>query len=173
MEEFYKRLRQERKRLGLSQEKFSALGGVTRDTQMNYENGSRKPDSSYLAAIGLAGVDVLFLLIGETANTPLTAEEKELLTGFRKMDLRGKVSMLGMLDVVGTAPPEKPKKKAPQETYGIKYAAPVKQVIEGSQTVHGDLNFQANDKKKKKSLEGQDANGGPEKKQQSRSQSDK
>ena len=113
MMDFCIRLRQERKRLGLSQEKFSALGGVTRDTQMNYENGSRKPDSSYLTAIALAGVDVLFLLTGETADMPLTAEESELLASFRSLDLRGKVNLLGMADVMGKTAGELKKPEAP------------------------------------------------------------
>lgn len=76
MVEFYNRLRQERKRLGLSQEKFATLGGVTRDTQMNYESGSRKPDSDYMIALAIVGVDVLYLLTGEYGLSTLSADEK-------------------------------------------------------------------------------------------------
>ncbi|ONN66722.1 transcriptional regulator [Herbaspirillum sp. VT-16-41] len=97
MMEFNERLKLERKRLGLSQEKFAALGGVTRDTQMNYENGSRKPDSAYLTAMAVAGIDVLFLLTGESSNAPLTKDESDLLEGFRSLDIRGKAGVLGMI----------------------------------------------------------------------------
>ena len=156
MVDFCIRLRQERKRLGLSQEKFSALGGVTRDTQMNYENGSRKPDSSYLTAIALAGVDVLFLLTGETANMPLTAEESELLASFRSLDLRGKVNLLGMADVMGKTAGELKKPEVPVRS-GSQFLGTVKakHVTQGDQHIAGDFNNGDSKKvkKPKKNLE--------------------
>lgn len=104
MVEFYNRLRQERKRLGLSQEKFATLGGVTRDTQMNYESGSRKPDSDYMIALAIVGVDVLYLLTGEYGLSTLSADEKKLLSGYRGLDIRGKAGVLGMIDGMNIAP---------------------------------------------------------------------
>jgi len=104
MNDFNERLRAERKRLGLNQEKFAALGGVAKDAQLNYEKGSRKPDSDYLVAVAAAGVDILYLLTGELASLVLPADEKELLTGYRGLDIRNKANMLGMLDVFGTTP---------------------------------------------------------------------
>lgn len=103
---FKDRLRAERKRLGLSQEKFAALAGVTKDTQLNYESGARKPDSDYLIAICGAGVDSHFLLHGTPSSDELPAEESELLLGFRKLDLRGKLRLLGLVEGMteGTAP---------------------------------------------------------------------
>ncbi|PRC90988.1 helix-turn-helix domain-containing protein [Solimicrobium silvestre] len=109
MIDFNVRLRAERKRLGLNQEKFAVLGGVTKDTQLNYESGSRKPDSDYLAAIARAGVDVLYLLTGELAVSALTQEENEVLIGYRSLDTRGKAGVLGLID--GMAPIEKTKKE--------------------------------------------------------------
>lgn len=70
---FFERLREERKRLGLNQTDFSAFAGVCTETQSNYERGSRKPDSGYLEAIALRGVDVGYLLTGfrsTAANAP-------------------------------------------------------------------------------------------------------
>ncbi|WP_422086370.1 helix-turn-helix domain-containing protein [Variovorax sp.] len=64
MSKFFERLREERKRLGLNQTDFSAFAGVSTETQSNYERGSRKPDSEYLEAIALHGVDVGYLLTG-------------------------------------------------------------------------------------------------------------
>lgn len=64
MSEFPSRLRDERKRLGLSQEALAALGGVKLNAQSNYENGKRAPDSAYLEAIASHGVDVGYLLTG-------------------------------------------------------------------------------------------------------------
>lgn len=110
MSYFKDRLRAERKRLGLSQEKFAALAGVTKDTQLNYESGSRKPDSDYLIAICGAGVDSHFLLHGTPSSDELPAEESELLLGFRKLDLRGKLRLLGLVEGMaeGTAPTPAP-----------------------------------------------------------------
>ena len=113
MSYFKDRLRAERKRLGLSQEKFAALAGVTKDTQLNYESGARKPDSDYLIAICGAGVDSHFLLHGTPSSDELPPEESELLLGFRKLDLRGKLRLLGLVEgmaeggaPVQTAPPQ-------------------------------------------------------------------
>lgn len=67
MSTFCDRLVEERKRLGLNQVKFAALGGVTKHTQINYESGLRNPDSLYLSAIAGHGVDVGYLLTGVRA----------------------------------------------------------------------------------------------------------
>lgn len=63
------RLRQERERLGLSQEKFAQMVGVSRVTENYYEQGSREPPIAYLSAAGRAGCDLRFLLFGESAET--------------------------------------------------------------------------------------------------------
>ena len=62
------RLREERERLGFSQEAFGVLGGVQKRAQINYEKGERHPDSAYLAAIAAAGADVLYILTGQRAG---------------------------------------------------------------------------------------------------------
>lgn len=64
MIEFCERLKKERKRLGLSQTAFGALVGVTKQSQMLYEKGQRKPDSDYLMAAAHHGVDVNYLIYG-------------------------------------------------------------------------------------------------------------
>jgi transcriptional regulator with XRE-family HTH domain len=63
------RLKEERKTLGLSQQDFAAIGGVEANAQGKYESGERTPRSDYLAALGVKGVDVLYLLSGR--RTPL------------------------------------------------------------------------------------------------------
>lgn len=83
------RLREERERLAMSQEKFGALGGVQKRAQINYESGERQPDAGYLAAIAAAGADVLYILTGQrtsgaAATTPALAPDEEvLLDNFR------------------------------------------------------------------------------------------
>lgn len=63
------RLREERKRLGLSQTEFAKAVGVHLNTQSRYEKGEREPDTAYLDAIRKAGVDVGYV-IGYSLPTP-------------------------------------------------------------------------------------------------------
>lgn len=82
------RLRAERERLGLSQEEFGRAGGVNRNSQANYEKGSRNPDAAYLASIAEVGVDVLYVLTGQ--RTPsreegLSVKEEKVLQNFRSL----------------------------------------------------------------------------------------
>ncbi len=64
MNDFGSRLREERLKLGITQEKFAELGGVKKLTQITYEQGKRYPDVRYLMAVGESGVDVCYLLTG-------------------------------------------------------------------------------------------------------------
>lgn len=61
---FCDRLREERKRLRLSQTEFSRLAGVHLNTQSRYEKGVTEPDTAYLEAIGRLGVDVGYVMAG-------------------------------------------------------------------------------------------------------------
>lgn len=63
-----RRLRQERKRLGLSQKEMGGLGGVAANAQGKYESGERAPRADYLAALAREGVDVLFVLTDRRAT---------------------------------------------------------------------------------------------------------
>lgn len=103
----FERLREERERLGLSQEKFGALGGVLKRAQINYEKGERNPDSAYLTAIAAAGVDVLYVLTGQrgaqSAPGPgLRDGEAELLEGYRALSAREKLGVKAL--IAGMAP---------------------------------------------------------------------
>jgi transcriptional regulator with XRE-family HTH domain len=62
------RLRQERKRLGLSQEAFAERAKVSRTAQTHYELGKTPPDINYMARIGEAGADVTYILSGRRSG---------------------------------------------------------------------------------------------------------
>lgn len=66
---FAKRLRHERERLGLSQLAFADLCDMVKKTQALYEQGERAPDTRYLMKVLALGIDVNYLLTG---NTPLS-----------------------------------------------------------------------------------------------------
>lgn len=63
------RLKAERTRKGLTQTEFGALGGVTKNSQSNYESGQRAPDSNYLSLLAEHGVDVQFIITGKITQT--------------------------------------------------------------------------------------------------------
>lgn len=62
---FQVRLKEERKRIGLSQIELGQFGGVNKFSQSNYENGKRSPDARYLQGIASAGIDVGYVLTGK------------------------------------------------------------------------------------------------------------
>lgn len=61
---FPNRLREERKRLGLSQEEFGRLGGVTRTAVWLYEAGKNWPSAEFLESLRMNHVDVGFIVTG-------------------------------------------------------------------------------------------------------------
>ncbi|TDV44338.1 transcriptional regulator with XRE-family HTH domain [Pseudomonas graminis] len=63
-----KRLRQERKRLKLTQSALGAIGGVEANAQGHYESGQRLPRADYLFKIAAAGVDITRVVTGIEAS---------------------------------------------------------------------------------------------------------
>jgi transcriptional regulator with XRE-family HTH domain len=118
MGDFSSRLREERKRLGLSQEALAEIGGVKLNAQSNYETAKRAPDADYLARVAEQGVDVGFLFTGlrtpglkESANDApkaapgtvlrvVTHEEAALLDNYEAADERGRAAARGVLDAL-------------------------------------------------------------------------
>lgn len=72
---FGTRLRQERDRLGLTQDELADRLGVSSGAQSNYERGNRSPDAEYLVAFVAAGADALFLLQGVRSAEAARLEE--------------------------------------------------------------------------------------------------
>lgn len=81
------RLKEERKRLGLSQEAFARLGGVQKRTQINYEKGMRTPDAAYLQSIAGSGVDVRYVVTGDRM-TPGEREQQRRLNAVADASMR-------------------------------------------------------------------------------------
>lgn len=102
------RLREERERLGYSQEAFGAVGGVLKRAQIHYEKAERNPDAAYLAAIAAIGADVLYVLTGQYAGgvkpaPALTSEEAAMLEYFRAAPSAVRRAAIGAL--LGAANP--------------------------------------------------------------------
>ncbi|MGV4733187.1 helix-turn-helix domain-containing protein [Burkholderia pseudomallei] len=98
------RLREERLRLGLSQDEFAAVGGVARRAQSNYESDERSPDAKYLTAVAGLGVDVLFILLGrrdaageQGGHAASIGDEQELVESYRQLNEAGKAALLAFV----------------------------------------------------------------------------
>jgi len=77
------RLKEERERIGLSQEQLGIVGGVKKLAQFRYENGDTYPNAQYLTEVVKIGIDVNYVLFGVRSNAELTSEEQQLLETFR------------------------------------------------------------------------------------------
>lgn len=75
------RLKEERKRLGLTQEAMGVACGVSKRTQIFYETDSVGASAAYLAAAHDLGADVTYLLTGKRER--LSLEDSELLATWR------------------------------------------------------------------------------------------
>lgn len=98
------RLREERRRLKMSQAVFAGFGGVARNAQSNYEKGSRLPDAGYLAAVAVEGADVQYILTGKRMNTvaeqALSQDESFLLDTYRNLSERQKEAVCRVSEVM-------------------------------------------------------------------------
>jgi transcriptional regulator with XRE-family HTH domain len=80
MKTFGERLKVERQRLHLTQERMAEVGGVRKNTQCLYEAGRSAPDSVYLQRLQEIGLDITFLFYGERNRTTLGPVEQALFT---------------------------------------------------------------------------------------------
>lgn len=84
------RLKEERKKLGLTQHDFAALGGIASNAQAHYESGERQPKAGYLIGIAAGGADVLYVLLGEhipIAVESLNHDEATVLAHYRSLPI--------------------------------------------------------------------------------------
>lgn len=91
------RLREERKKLKMTQAAFSQLGGIGVSALKMYEGNEREPGSRFLAEIANAGADVQYVITGQRANVSLTPDEQVLLDGYRALDPMTRRRMLAFV----------------------------------------------------------------------------
>lgn len=94
------RLRNERVRLGLSQEDLALVGGVNRNTQGSYERGARNPDTAYLVAVAGLGIDIAFVLTGQKQISDLSGEEAQIIEQYRGIPDDDQKMIRRMLDAM-------------------------------------------------------------------------
>ena len=137
---FFERLREIRKGMNLTQADFGALAGVTVTAQLNYEKGTRNPDTAYLEWLAAHGVDVVYLLTGERiprGAAALSEAEAALIARYRS----GSPALRGYLQEVGQAP----------ATGGntVTIGGDVGQQVNGDQTVTAPMTFNVGSKPRK------------------------
>lgn len=89
MEIIGKRLREERNRLGFTQEEFAEIAKIVKNTQLKYENGSRYPDALYLQAISEVGADISYIVTGIRSNRNIETKLRGMLTMLkRELDIK-------------------------------------------------------------------------------------
>lgn len=71
------RLKEARKKLGLSQFDVSEAGGVGRTAQVSYESGITAPDTNYLERIQSTKIDLPFVLGGQSLSDLLNPNLKD------------------------------------------------------------------------------------------------
>ena len=102
------RLREERERLGMSQQEMAEAGGVKKMAQWTYEKGERHPDTRYLAAIAGLGVDVLFVLTGKRSQpveSRLSKRAQTLLDNYENASEAAKHLIEGTASFAANPPP--------------------------------------------------------------------
>ena len=137
---FFERIREIRKGMNLTQADFGALAGVTVTAQLNYEKGTRNPDTAYLERLAAHGVDVVYLLTGERiprGAAALSEAEAALIARYRS----GSPALRGYLQELGQAPAS--------GSNAVTIGGDVGQQVNGDQTVTAPMTFNVGGKRKK------------------------
>ena len=136
---FFERLREIRKGMNLTQADFGALAGVTVTAQLNYEKGTRNPDTAYLERLAAHGVDGVYLLTGERiprGAAALSEAEAALIARYRS----GSPALRGYLQELGQAPAS--------GSNAVTIGGDVGQAVAGDQTVTAPVTFNVGGKRK-------------------------
>lgn len=80
---FSTRLKEERKRLKLTQKQLAAIAGITEQAQVSYEKEKQPQFVAYMEQLAALGADVGYIVSGQRGPVPLTPEETALLTLYR------------------------------------------------------------------------------------------
>lgn len=134
---FGDRLEEERSRLGLKKGQMAEAGNVAPSTYTSYLQGDRVPDLNALVAWAEAGVDPLYVALGRRMPDLLAPEEEMILSGYRRLDARGRAGVLGLIGGM----------QAPTAT-SIRVGGDVGQYFEGDQT--GSVSIDMSKGKKKR-----------------------
>ncbi|MEL5916722.1 XRE family transcriptional regulator [Stenotrophomonas maltophilia] len=89
------RLKEERKRLGLTQEAMGLACGVAKRTQILFEQDAHLPGGAYFVAADELGVDVTYVLVGRRER--LAEADADLLDAWRKASASARAAVMAAL----------------------------------------------------------------------------
>lgn len=111
MTTFGKRLRTERKRIGLTQTAMAAACGVRPNAHIAYEKGVRTPRADYLWEAVKLGVDCSYVITGQRApeeGVSLSVDESKLLQSMMILRPEDRAAIIRILRSLSEAIPPKP-----------------------------------------------------------------
>lgn len=91
------RLREERKRLKMTQAVFAQVGGIGLSALKMYEGNERDPGATFLAAIASEGGDVQYIVTGARSVNSGPPDEHVLIEGYRALDAATKKRLLAFV----------------------------------------------------------------------------
>lgn len=97
LEGFSQRLREARLDMRLDQLAFADLGGVKKNSQVNYEAGRTPPTVEYLYRLADHGVDIGYILTGRRSDSSLSFEQVLLTELFEKMSAREREAVMQLM----------------------------------------------------------------------------
>lgn len=134
------RLKEERERLGFSQEAFAGLVAASRKSQMRWEQDDSFPDAAQLASWIPHGLDALYVLTGIRPGDapPLNKDEADFVALYRAAPLAVRAAAIAALTAGTTASTPK---------YSLAFNGGVGQVVHGDS--HGDMHIGGKKPRKK------------------------
>ena len=136
--QIHTRLVEERERLGLTQTEMAKRGGVAFRTYCDYESGKSEPRASFFADVSLHGLDVQYVVTGKRSASAMRPDEELVLTGYRRLDEKGRAGVLALIGGMQPAP-----------STDVQIKGDVSQVVHGGMTVTTPMNFTINKKSRK------------------------
>lgn len=112
MRTFGERLREERKRLILTQDEIAERLGITKQSQGLYERGQRTPNAEYLIGLFELGGDPAYVLTGTRtppAAAALTQQQAELIEHFTQLTSEQQLFIVQTVAALAAANKEKSK----------------------------------------------------------------
>ena len=92
------RLKEERERLGYSEEQIAQLLGVPLDAYIRFEEGEADPGIYRMPRLFAIGLDIQYII---TSERHLPGQEEDvLLKKFRTLSLKGKVTVFNTIDAL-------------------------------------------------------------------------
>jgi transcriptional regulator with XRE-family HTH domain len=136
-----RRLREERLRVGLSQQSLGEACGVRKQAQLKYESGESTPSADYLATLADVGIDAGYVLTGR-ASAALAADEAELLRRYRAASAEVRAVVIAALGATAVSSGSSPRT--------VVHGGEQGQVFGGDQVNHQPVTFNVGGKKRGK-----------------------